>query len=305
MRVRRQHKGYTMLEMMVSIGIGMIVSLAATQLFLTNQMSFNLQKGLGDVSDNGRFALDFMGRAIRAGAMQPMPANATANTNNIALAGAMWPAIIVDSSDFPNGVTIPDNMLSKNNQPALAAPATGKQGGIGASDQLLVQYYAPYDTRDCEGQTVPAGNYVLARFFLRADTSAGTGSALACEGGYYAGTENAALVNISTTDTGGAVMLSSVDNFQVMVGTASATGATAPQQYMNLATYKALPTPRPPIATVKLGLLVSSIERAGTLLGASPAFTVLDETVAAGSIPADNRVRRLFSSTVTVRNVMN
>lgn len=295
--------GYTMLEMLVSIAVGIIIALAATQLFVTNQMSFNLQKGIGDVSDNGRFALEFMGRAIRAGSMQPMSSAASAS-NTVGLAGAQWPVVIVDKSDIPSGVSLPNNVLSQDNLSALAAPATGKQGGIGPSDSLLVQYFTLFDTRDCEGQAVPGGNYVLARFFLRPDTTAGTGSALACEGGYYSGLSGSALTNFSATDTGGTVMLSSVDNFQVLIGVANTALSNVPQQYLTIPAYKAL-APRPPIAAVRMGLLVSSVERAGTLIGASPSVTVLNQAIASSSVPVDNRVRRVFSSTIAMRNTLN
>lgn len=295
--------GYTMLEMLVSIAVGIIIALAATQLFVTNQMSFNLQKGIGDVSDNGRFALEFMGRSIRAGSLQPM-ASATAANNTVGLAGAQWPVVIVDAADVPAGLNLPNNVFSQDNLSALAAPAAGKQGGVGPSDSLLVQYFTLFDTRDCEGRIVPGGNYVLARFFLRPDTTAGTGSALACEGGYHSGLAGSALTNFTTTDTGGTVMLSAVDNFQVLIGVGNTAANNIPQQYLTLTAYKAL-APRPPIASIRLGLLVSSVERAGTLIGTSPSFTVLNQAIASSSVPVDNRVRRVFTSTIAMRNTLN
>ena len=54
-------RGFTLIELMVSLAIGLLVALAAVQMFVTNQQSFNLQRGMGDVQDNGRFALDFIG----------------------------------------------------------------------------------------------------------------------------------------------------------------------------------------------------------------------------------------------------
>jgi len=52
-------RGFSVLELLIALSIGLLVSLAAVQLFVTNQVNFMLQRGLGDVSENGRFALDF------------------------------------------------------------------------------------------------------------------------------------------------------------------------------------------------------------------------------------------------------
>ena len=289
---RHRQTGFTMIEMMVSLGIGIVVALAATQLFITNQMSFNLQKGLGDVSENGRFAIEYISKQMRAGNFKP--------ANPLV---PVWPTVLVDTSDAPATLGLPAGVFSADNKAALAAPATGAQGGIGPSDQLLIQYYTPVSTRDCEGNAVPANNYVLSRYFLRADTTAGTGSALVCEGGYHDGSSGAVLTNFATTDTGGAVMLAAVDSFQVLLGTANDTTGI-PERFMTVSTYAAL-SPRPQISAVRLGLLVSSIERAGTMIGAAQGVTVLDPAVASTSIPVDNRVRRLFAGTVSLRNVLN
>ena len=62
---RTYQQGFTLIELMVSLTIGLLVSLAAVNLFITNQSTFNLQKGLGDVGDNGRFALEFMAQGMR------------------------------------------------------------------------------------------------------------------------------------------------------------------------------------------------------------------------------------------------
>lgn len=287
-------QGFTIIELLISLTLGLLVSLAAVNLFITNQTTFNLQKGLGDVGDNGRFAVEFIAREIRQAGF--VPVDIRANNN--------WPQVVVADVDFPNGV---DAVVSKNNQSALAAPTgEGKQGGIGDSDSLTVQYYTPIETRDCEGDIVPANSYVLIRVFLRADSLAGTGSALACEGGYHTGTTDSALTNFKTDDEGGTILLSAVDNLQVLLGVAdTAAGAlNRPRQYITVDTYAALAAPRPPLAAIKLGLLVSSVDKAGNTIKASQTLNILDQSIAATSIPSDNRVRRVFTSTISFRNVL-
>ena len=300
-------RGFSVLELLIALSIGLLVSLAAVQLFVTNQVNFMLQRGLGDVSENGRFALDFMARQIRQGNYVP-PGNTTVAITNTTTVGTenVWSTVVVGTDDLPTGTCGLGTVISANDNAALAAPSSGKQGGVGASDSLLIQYYTPIATMDCEGTAVPAASFVLARFFLRADTVAGTGSALACEGGYHTGVADAPLVNFSTTNTGGVVVLSSVDNFQVLLGVANTAAGlnNVPQQYMTISDYAALAKKRPPVSAIKLGMLVSSVDKAGNLLGTSPSFTVLDKTLSSTDIPTDNRVRRMYANTVTLRNLL-
>jgi type IV pilus assembly protein PilW len=52
--------GFTLIELMVSLALGLVIMLAAMQLFITNQINFNLQRGMGNVQENGRFAIDYI-----------------------------------------------------------------------------------------------------------------------------------------------------------------------------------------------------------------------------------------------------
>jgi len=290
--------GFTIIELMVALTIGLLVSLAAVNLFVSNQSSFNLQKGLSDVGDNGRFAMEFIAQQTRQAGYKPARSDIVT-----------WPQLVTVATDLPSasGAGL---IISRDNLPPLSASSgPNSQGGIGRSDRLTMQYFTPVDTRDCEGDVVPADSYVVVRFFLRADNQAGTGSALACEGGYHNQLAGPVLFNFNTTDTAGAVLLPAVNNFQVLIGIANTTaGACDPgcvQQYITIPAYAAIPAPKPPIATIRIGMLVSSLEKAGNSLPApAAAINVLTETIPVASIPVDNRVRRVFSSTITYRNVL-
>lgn len=289
----RFRRGFTIVELLISITIGLLLSLAAVNLFITNQSTFNLQKGVSDVSDNGRFVLEFAAQQLRGAGY--VPADTTIHSEN-------FPQVIVTADDFPNGDIV---VASKESINALGAPNAGAQGGVGKSDSLMVQYFTAVQTRDCEGVIVPAGSYVLVRLFLRPDATTGTGSALACEGGYHSGGTSAVLTNFNKNDTGGVVLLPSVDNFQVLLGISDTASGAAnrPQRYVTVSTYAAL-IPRPPIAAIKLGLLVSSIDKSSEQTSPTQPVSVLNEVLPVTSIPSDGRIRRVFSSTVSLRNVL-
>ena len=66
MKTHHNMLGFTLIELMISLTLGLMIMLAAMQLLLTNQMSFNLQSGMRNVQENGRFALDYINRTVRS-----------------------------------------------------------------------------------------------------------------------------------------------------------------------------------------------------------------------------------------------
>lgn len=282
---QKTHQGFTLVELMMSLSIGLVIALAAVQLFITNYTSFNMQSGLGDVSENGRFALDFMNKNIRVSEYSSIESG---------LKTVEEQGVITIAANLPGGST------------ALSSVNDGTAIGIGNSDQLVVRTWVPSSVanmRDCEGNLVTSGNYIVSRYFLRADSVSGSPSALACDAGSY----NDASTTVANFGGTGVVLLSSVDSFQVMYGIAASSTANPVTivRYVNPADYLAITAPRPIIAAVRIGLLVRSTERV-SVTGSAPSVRVLDKTIASTDIPAadKNRVRRAYSSTVVLRNVM-
>ena len=58
-------KGFSMVELMVALLLGSLVTVVALQLLGTNQRAFRLQQSLLDVQEQGRFALDYIARDLR------------------------------------------------------------------------------------------------------------------------------------------------------------------------------------------------------------------------------------------------
>lgn len=270
MLARKHMQGLTLVELLVSMALGLLVVAIATQLLVTNLMSFNAQRGIADVQDNGRFALDFMARDIRQAGLRP--------------AGALlnpFPSIVVDGAALTADQATVD----------ASKESTGLDSTDGASDQLVVQRLTLEDTVDCEGNAVAGGNYVVSRYFLREDKPSGSASALACDGGYHNST---AAVNLGDA---GIVLMGSVENFQVLLGVG---GAGVPVRYYTPDDYAALAEPRPKVLAVRLGALVSSMETTGGQIGETPDIDVLNATVT--DAPSDGRIRRVFVTSIALRN---
>lgn len=265
-------RGFSLIELMVSVALGLVISLAATQLFLVNQVSLNYQRGMTDVQVSGRYVLDNIATEVRQAGLP--------DASMAPLAGVAMLAV-----DLPT--TTP--YLIRNG----SATAASISGLITDSDQLVVQRFSIDADFDCEGNAVAAGAYVVTRYFVRMDTDTNT-PALACDAGRRTDT--------ATTAYGddGVVLMPGVESFQVMYGVRDLAGAAT--RYMNAATLAAA-SPRPTVVSVRIALYARSQERAGEPLPPASDIAVLDTTIAAGATQlADGRIHRLFMTSVAVRN---
>lgn len=57
-------KGLSLVELMVAMVLGLLISAAVLQLFLTNRQTFNLQQGTASVLEQGQFAVDFLTKEL-------------------------------------------------------------------------------------------------------------------------------------------------------------------------------------------------------------------------------------------------
>ncbi|MFZ0331211.1 MAG: prepilin-type N-terminal cleavage/methylation domain-containing protein, partial [Acinetobacter bohemicus] len=59
------HAGFTLVELMIALALGLIIVAAAIMLFLTGQKSYVLQSGMSDLQDNANFGLNYIAKDIR------------------------------------------------------------------------------------------------------------------------------------------------------------------------------------------------------------------------------------------------
>lgn len=77
-----QAAGFTLVEIMVAMAIGLIVLAAVAQVFATSRSTYRVTEGLSRVQENARFGMQFLARDARmAGYMGCLPK--TANVNNL------------------------------------------------------------------------------------------------------------------------------------------------------------------------------------------------------------------------------
>lgn len=82
----RQQAGLTLVEIMIALLIGLFLIAGIIQLFINTKQTYRLQEALARLQENGRFAMDFIGRDIRMAGYKACPTNpklvkAVAGTN--------------------------------------------------------------------------------------------------------------------------------------------------------------------------------------------------------------------------------
>jgi len=57
--------GFSLVELMISLVLGLILTLGVTQIYLSSSDTYRLTDGLARIQENARFASEFLGREIR------------------------------------------------------------------------------------------------------------------------------------------------------------------------------------------------------------------------------------------------
>ncbi len=296
--------GFTLIELMVSLVLGLIIVAAGVQLLITGQKSLSMQKGVADIQSNGIFGLDYMLRDIQ---LANTDGTDTVITDTTSLGG-----VVLSSTNLPT--TITSDSVSKS---ALNDSNVNVGGAAQKSDQLVVQFYAVQDGYDCEGNSYTSGRYIIQRYFLRKDNNGSTSEpntalALACESGSYAGSSATAITPSSGTGTfgsrNGQIILHRVDHFHLLLGVSDASHSGS-FRYMTIEQYMALSaTARQDtrINSLQLALLVRSTESIGTesQVNNTATYQMLDQSVTVNT-PSNSTakyLRQVVQQTVALRN---
>jgi type IV pilus assembly protein PilW len=282
-------QGFTLVELMVALVLGLLLTAAAVQLLITGTLTFSNQRNAADVQDNATFGLSLVSQQLRR--------TNSGNAQIIGSTGSLNGLIFDAASASP---TAPSNMPITAMDVNIASTVDLK------SDQLVIQYQAAQvGMRDCEGNDIVSGDLVIERYFLRADslsTESPKPLALAC-----AAFRTNALTNASTS--AGSIILNRVEDLRILLGTTLTVVdpvtmiSTTTWRYDPINTYNALPTPRPIIRTVQLGVLIRSTntDPATAAIFRSPNYKLLDQSVSVVKND-DGFIRRVFSTTVSFRN---
>ncbi len=115
MRMRRYQSGFSLVELMVAMALGLLITGAALSLFSTNQRMFQLQQGESELQEQGYLAMRFIVEDVRM-----------AGFHDISVGAAPSPVINASSPSIP----------------------ASSDGGNSGNDRMTISYHG---FRDCEG----------------------------------------------------------------------------------------------------------------------------------------------------------
>ncbi|MEG2722712.1 MAG: prepilin-type N-terminal cleavage/methylation domain-containing protein, partial [Acinetobacter sp.] len=209
----RQH-GFTLVELMISIVLGLLVSAVALQLFLTSQRSATVQQGMMNLQDAALFGLETMVNSIR---LANLNSSLPFVNDKVLYGGVVLSANNISDNKKPDGslnFTIGDTLLTRG---AIRDSNLKDQ----KSDQLVIQYKVSTPNQfDCEGTGLTVSDYVVERYFLRADTNRNDPNqplALACKAARYTEAEAKTKTTLNLTGNG-EIIIPRVDHFSVRLG---------------------------------------------------------------------------------------
>ncbi|MAB24826.1 MAG: hypothetical protein CMK78_10835 [Pseudomonadales bacterium] len=249
--MRRSQRGLTLVELMIALLLGLLLSLAAIQLLITNQRTFSLQDAVTGMNEDGQTVLRYIAADIR---------NAGRGSQ---VEGFVQPVVQALSVDDAEGNSV---------------AFQSADGGAGGNDVLVVSYLAQ---RACQGADLtagganPEGEIVVNRYYVVDESLWCSSLRKSGAGGYAALAPNAV------------ELISGVESFQVLYGVDgsldSDIGAT---KFVSAAGLDADDS----VVSIRVGLLLRSSDTTLPVPAGGQTLSVLDQQVVTPEDRAIRRV---------------
>ncbi|SDT92457.1 PilW family protein [Halopseudomonas salegens] len=261
--MKRSQMGLTLIELMIALLLGLLLSLAAVQLLLSNQRTFSLQEAVTSVNEDGQMVLRYIAADIR---------NAGRGSQ---IEGYIQPVVLSLSAEDSEGETV---------------TFESTDGGSGGNDTLVVSYLGSSACQGADltaGGTKPEGEVVVNRYYV-SDGSLWCSSLK--QTGLGAG-------SYELLTPGSVELISGVESFQVLYGVdGDVNNEIGTTKFVTATNLVAADS----VVAIRIGLLLRSNDSSLTVPTDSQTLTVLDEDI---TTPSDRSIRRVFTTTAQVRNV--
>ena len=275
-------QGFTLIELMIAITLGLIVTAAALMMFLSSQRSLAMQNGLSSIQQNATFGLTNVAKDLRH--------------------------INLDSgSEFVNRSNNKSGIVFQTIAGVTADKVTKAESGQSImtpdSDQLTIRYVnRKNNTMNCEGVIVEQDKEIIQRYYIdklpqvqqnQGDTRYG----LFCE-------------VLDEKKTGKpAIAIADAESFKVSVVTRDFNGTPADRKddqlrYQTLKEYITTPTGNAVVA-VEIGVVIrsSGSVHADSSINANPTFTIAGQEVKLSNPPSTaSHLRVPVTQVMAIRN---
>lgn len=274
--------GFTLIELMISLTLGIILSSAVVQVMISNNSTERLNRSLASIQENGRFIISRLRNdLIMGGLYDTMSISTTVATDTIAEAG------------FVNNNPVP----VKGNFPSPMELKGAKEGGknlLGKEQSDILMIVLQADT-DCTGAAhISGGQYIVVNeYFLQSNS-------LKCRG--FDGRK--LLSSEYSANTTAYTLLDNVESFQVLYGVTdnivSTDNSGRPIKFITAAKLPAEKNAGAVVVAIRIALLLKG--DSDLTISSGPTLRILGENVQIDDV---SNLYRLFETTITLRNSKN
>lgn len=147
--------GLTLVELMISLALGLLIVLATTATFLSTKNAYTANDDAARIDDTGRLALEIIARAVRQAAY-------------VDWRGDQAPSVV--KPGMSASIAGMDARVLNSNTAGMASPQTPSVNG---SDLLSIQFHGAADGTmlNCAGFPVPEGQRGSSIFYVARDES--------------------------------------------------------------------------------------------------------------------------------------
>lgn len=281
MKAPNKQQGFSLIELMITLALGLVISGALIQIMLGNNITERLNQAVGSVQESGRFIINRLRNdLLMTGRYDMLAPQLNRNTDVVV------EAAVVQNNPIP----LPGDFVSDASIGAL-------EGASGANDTLVVSFQG---TSDCRGYKLGyAANeefYVVNQYFV-------SGTSLQCrgfDGRVLRGQQNAVGNDGNTAYT----LVDDVYSFQVQYGVTQVIAAqdntSVPVRFVTADNLPALRAAGAQVVAIRIALLLRADSDVN--IDPVPSFKLLDETPIQPNQP---RLFKQFETTITLRNVKN
>ncbi|MDH1362876.1 PilW family protein [Acinetobacter johnsonii] len=297
----KKQAGFTLIELMISIGLGLIIVASALMLFLSGQRNVAMQKSAADLQDDQNFGLNYIAKNIR---------NANLNSPSASLNNAsQFSGIVFSKANLSSSLTgLPTDFNAKFITANISTHTSNMRSKINTTytdavnDQLVIQYRPTQaGGYDCEGNLINS-SYVVERYFVRTDANGGgtaaERSALACAASQYESSDTD-LEAVATDGIygSGQIIMKRVDLFRVRF-------LVDGKRYMTVAEYNTS-VAKPRILAVQLGIIARALDGSGERsISTTQEFSLLGQTFTQKTTFPNRYLRTPIMQTVALRNAL-
>jgi type IV pilus assembly protein PilW len=278
MIVYRKQGGFSLIELMISLTLGLILSAAVVQVMISNNSTERLNRSMASAQENGRFIIARL-------------------RNDLIMTGRydmLQPDLNKDVDIVVEAAFVHNNPIPVVGDFSHAVSKGVKEGADPTSDTLMVTLQAKKDCRGATHGYVDEEFVVVNEYFLE-------GTSLKCrgfDGRFLRG------LKAQVDDDSAYTLLDDVTSFQVQYGVtdklSSKDNSARPVKFVEADTLGAEKAAGSLVVAIRIALLLKA--DSDVLINPVPKFKLLNEKPIQ---PSEKRLYKQFETTITLRNSKN